>query len=386
MDACYRILTATGRGAIAVVRVWGVDADAVVDAVFRPLRGRSLSDTLPGRLRLGRAGIGVGDEVVAVRIPSAVPTLEIHCHGGTAALETVIRALEAAGAAPADPVAFARTQAEDALRARALEDLAAAPTLRAAGILLDQSRGALNRVLEALLDSSHPDPRAELDALIQRADVGTRLLSGWKVVIAGRPNVGKSRLFNAVAGYERSIVHSRPGVTRDVVSVRTAIGGWPVELSDTAGDREAEDDVERLGIGRARRERREADLVLLVLDRSEPLQAVDRELLESTSLPLVAANKSDLPPAWDLSAIANEDRRIYPVSAETGAGLEDLLRVWEARLVPDPPNPAVPSPSGRTIGSPSCKPGDTSTPGTALGSFVASRRPRRRGGGLRRRT
>ena len=128
-----------------------------------------------------------------------------------------------------------------------------------------------------------PPDASALDSLIGRAAVGVRLIGGWKVVIAGRPNVGKSRLFNALAGYERSIVNARPGVTRDVVSLRTAFGGWPVELCDTAGERAAEDAVERLGIARSQAERRDADLILVVLDRSEPLQAVDRELLGTES-------------------------------------------------------------------------------------------------------
>jgi tRNA modification GTPase len=345
MEAAFRVLTPRSRGAIAVVRVWGTGALVVVDTVFRPNRGRSLSETEYGRLRLGRAGKGVGDEVVAIRLDGMLPTVEIHCHGGTAAVASVVQSLIDAGAVSSDDDPVARRLSADRIRAQAIEDLAVAPTLKAAEILLDQSHGALDRSLEHLSkqvvlagDLGVASPLlAELDDLIRLAAVGIRLLCGWRVVIAGRPNVGKSRLFNALAGFERSIVNPQAGVTRDVVAVRTAFGGWPVELSDTAGDRESSDAVERLGIGRARRKRHDADLVLLVLDGSEPLQDVDVALLETTPNALVVANKNDLPIAWDAGRIDRTVSNVHSVSAETGAGLGDLMRAVGCRLVPEPP-------------------------------------------------
>jgi tRNA modification GTPase len=349
MKCSFRIMTAEGRAAIAVVRVRGPAALEVVESVFRPHRGRSLGGTEPGRLRLGRAGVGVGDEVVAVRLEGATPTVEIQCHGGAAAVAAVVGALEAAGAVRADRDPVALSRAEGRIRAQAMEDLAAAPTLRAAEILLDQVHGALGRSLESLIaEARRRAPLgtasavlADLDAIIRLGVVGTRLVRGWKVVIAGRPNVGKSRLFNAMAGYERSIVNPRPGVTRDVVSVRAAFGGWPVELCDTAGERDSPDVVERLGIGRARQERRDADLVLLVLDRSEPLREIDRDLLRTTASALVVANKCDLTPAWAAERLARESFGVHPVSAETGEGLDLLVHAVESRLVPDPPAPGA---------------------------------------------
>lgn len=350
MDAFFQILTAEGRGAIAVVRIWGSDMLALVDSVFRPYRGTSLSITAPGRLRLGRAGLGLGDEVVAVRLEDVTPTVEIQCHGGAAAVAAVVGALEAAGAVRANRGPGGLPSAGDRLRAQAMEDLAAAPTLRSAEVLLDQAHGALGHALEGLIREARgtlPIGRISpvlvgLDALIRRAEVGTRLLDGWKVVIAGRPNVGKSRLFNALAGFERSIVNPRAGVTRDVVSVRTAFGGWPVELADTAGERESDDAIERLGIGRARREREDADLVLLVLDRSEPLEDVDRWLLAHAGPALIVANKCDLPPSWETAALESEPGcRLCLVSAGTGQGLDTLMEAVESRLVPEAPEPGA---------------------------------------------
>ena len=352
MNARYEILTAEGRGAIAVVRISGPEALAVADAVFRPYRGRTLGDTTPGRLRLGRAGVGVGDEVVAVRFDEPMPMVEIHCHGGVAAIAAVARSLEKAGAVRSVPGGLDAPPYQDRIRAEAMEDLASAPTLKTAEILLDQADGALSRSLARLVSAAGCGaplgPKSplieELDTLIRRAEVGLRLISGWKLVIAGRPNVGKSRLFNALAGYERSIVNSRPGVTRDVVSIRAAFGGWPVELSDTAGERDSPDAIERLGIDRARQERRQADLLLLVLDRSEPLQEDDRELLLTTAGAMVVANKCDLTAAWDTGSLGSQALHLCSVSAETGQGLDDLVGAIGVRLVPDPPAPgeAVP--------------------------------------------
>lgn len=340
MNSRYQILTAPGRGAIALIRVRGSLAVRLVDSVFHPHRGKPLVDTAPGRLRLGRMGLGVGDEVVSVRLDADVPTVEIQCHGGPAAVAAVVGALEAAGAVPGSGL---ETASEDRIRAQAIEDLAFAPTLRTASILLDQAHGALSQAIDRLSDQNAADPPSgpdsplldQIDGLIRRGEVGTRLRTGWWVAIAGRPNVGKSRLFNALAGFERSIVDPRAGVTRDVVTLRTAFGGWPVELADTAGDRESIEAIEQIGIRRARQHRRDAHLVLLVLDRSERLREIDRHLLETVPRALVVANKSDRPPAWDPPPCG--DREFVPVSAETGEGLARLVGLLEHRLVPEPP-------------------------------------------------
>ena len=351
METYARIMTAEGRGAIAVVRVWGRGAVAVVDRVFRPARGKPMAGTRAGRLRLGRAGHGLGDEVVAVRLDAATPIVEIQCHGGSEAVRSVVAALEAAGARPwiggeAEP-GHEPGPAADPIAAQALADLPHAPTLRTAEILLDQAQGALGRDLERLRHDTRlgTEPTlGRLDALIGRGSVGLRLLTGWKVVISGRPNVGKSRLFNAMTGFARAIVDPTPGVTRDVVTFRTAFGGWPVELADTAGIRETADVIESQGIARTRREQQDADLALIVLDRSEPLQTIDRELIAANSGALLVVNKSDLPPTWDPGTVFAGSSTVATVSAERGEGLEELIAAIVGRLVPAPPTPgdAVP--------------------------------------------
>ncbi len=157
------------------------------------------------------------------------------------------------------------------------------------------------------------------------------------MVIAGRPNVGKSRLFNALVGFTRAIVDPTPGTTRDVVSVKAVFGGWPVELADTAGLRQSFDLVESIGIERSLREQQQADLVLIVLDQSLPLEAIDNELMASQSVSILVGNKSDQPPAWHAGDLSFRSRAIVTVSAHTGEGLAGLIDAIASRLVPKPP-------------------------------------------------
>ena len=339
-EAFVSRLTAEGRGAIAVLRIWGPKALEVADTIFRPHRGPRLAETLRGQLRIGRIGRGKGDEVVAVVLDGDPPAVEVQCHGGAAAIALVVEVLRAAGATSADKPQLTELLSDDPFAHDALDDLARAPTVATAEILLDQAHGALRGELVQLGDSIADEPDralAQLERLIGRARVGLRLLDGWRVVIAGRPNVGKSRLFNALVGFARAIVDPTPGTTRDVVSVNAVFGGWPVNLADTAGLREAFDPVESIGVERSRREQEQSDLILLVLDRSLPLQPIDRELIETNSAALLAVNKSDLPPAWNVDDLSLQSRSIVTVSAETGDGLAALIEMISRMLIPEPP-------------------------------------------------
>jgi tRNA modification GTPase len=337
-------MTPTGRGAIGVVQVWGEGAVEAANAVFRPARGARLIETPPGRPRLGRVGRGAGDEVVAVVLADDPPAVEIQCHGGPVAIELVVETLGKAGAGLAGPEEWAGSRASSSIRAEALVDLARATTVRTAEILLEQHLGALDRELEGLTEEIDQGPEValgHLDRLIARGDVGLRLISGWRVVIAGRPNVGKSRLLNALAGYQRAIVDPTPGTTRDAVSVRISLDGWPIELLDTAGLRTTDDAIERSGIERAIRRQAEADLVLRLVDRSGPLRDEDRELMASPGPSLQVASKADLPPAWDEAALGSVPGPIFVVSAESGEGLDRLIAGIVGRLVPEPPGPGA---------------------------------------------
>jgi tRNA modification GTPase len=333
------VLTAPGRGAVAVVRVWGLGALDLVNRAFRPNRGKSLAGSPAGRLRVGRVGLGVGDEVVAVVVEAELPEVEIQCHGGSAAVALVVETLVAGGATLRSARAWASHSSGSAIRAEAALALASAPTARVAEILLDQAEGALDDEIRQVLEVEPGLAISRLDELIERAKLGTRLVEGWRVVLAGRPNVGKSRLLNALAGYDRAIVDPTPGTTRDVVTVLVAFEGWPVELADTAGLRATLDPIEFEGVTQARARQHAADLVVVVLDRSEPLDELDRGVLLTHPEGLVVANKSDLPAVWDDPTIG-----ALAVSAERGDGVEELVRAIAARLVPSvpPPGSSVP--------------------------------------------
>ena len=340
----FNLLTGEGPGAIAVVRVWGTGAIDLVESVFRPGGAAPLSRTRPGRLRLGRIGAGLGDEVVVAILETGIPAVEIQCHGGPAVVSLVLEAIELAGAKHCERSELAGLDYsnDDELAAEALLDVAKAPTARTAEILLDQAQGALRAEISQLAELVKADSLAGLagvDILIGRGLLGLRLLCGWKVVIAGRPNVGKSRLLNALCGFHRAIVDGAPGTTRDVVAFRTAIEGWPVELADTAGLRATSDAVEKLGVEKTSKELGTADLVLLVLDRSEILQPIDRQLIAEISGALVIANKSDLPAAWQVDDARLGTCEVISVSAERGDGLDELVGAIAKRLVPNPPSP-----------------------------------------------
>jgi tRNA modification GTPase len=276
--------------------------------------------------------------VVAVVLeePGGVLEVEIQCHGGQAAVSLVVEAMQATGVKHRSAEQWQARRAASPLRGQANADLGNSETIRAALVLLDQSAGALDEAITRLVDRIEVDPgrvAEELVALIRRGILGTRLLTGWRVVLAGRPNVGKSRLLNALAGYGRSIVSPTPGTTRDVVTVRTAIDGWPVELADTAGLRATDDPIESGGVTLARARQVGADLVLLVLDRSEPLTEADRGLLAGPTTSLIVCNKADLPASWEPEESWGE---VAIVSADRGDGLDHLLDRVARRLVPDP--------------------------------------------------
>jgi tRNA modification GTPase len=289
-------------------------------------------------------GAGIGDEVVAAILATEIPAIELQCHGGPAAVSLVLRAIELAGARNCErsELAVLDYPSGDELCARALDDLSSAPTVRTAEILLEQAQGALSAAVVRLAELAKTDRvagLAALELLIARSSLGLRLLCGWKVVIAGRPNVGKSRLLNALCGFHRAIVDEVPGTTRDVVAFRTAIEGWPVELADTAGVRTTVDEIESLGVEKTRKELETADLVLLVLDRSENLRPIDRQLIEEMPRALVVANKSDLPAAWRFKDAQLVVEEVLTVSAQRGDGLVELTQAIMRRLVPNPPSP-----------------------------------------------
>jgi tRNA modification GTPase len=193
----------------------------------------------------------------------------------------------------------------------------------------------------ALAHGNRAKAANQLADLIARAPLGLHLTKPWQVALAGRPNVGKSSLLNALCGYERAIVHSTPGTTRDLVSAQTAIDGWPVQLIDTAGLHASSDPLETAGMELARSRLVEADLVLLVFEATADCTDDDNRLLAEYPSAVRVANKCDLLAPGDRSSMALE---AILTSALTGEGLAELLRLIADCLVPRPPQPgeAVP--------------------------------------------
>jgi tRNA modification GTPase len=335
------VLTPAGRGAVATVLVAGHNAPAIVGRHFRPASGRPLASLPFGQIVFGRWGAEPGEGLVVVgRGPEHV---EIHCHGGNAAVAAVLDTLTQAGCETTPWQAWAHDGRRDRIEAEALECLARAATERTAAILLDQYTGALRRAIDEIArwlstpyDAGLAAARDALRTLDARASLGRRLAAPFQVVLAGRPNVGKSSLINALLGYRRSIVYDEPGTTRDVVTAITALEGWLIELSDTAGLREGGGPLEAAGVQLTGRRAAQADLIALVFDASRPWSADDERLLADWPGALVVHTKADLPP--DTSRPRPPG---VPASGVAPAGTEGLAMAIVTRLVPTPPPPGA---------------------------------------------
>jgi tRNA modification GTPase len=334
------VLTPPGRGAVAVVLVAGRDATRIVDRCFEPA-GRHAVESAPiGRILLGRWGGADGEELVVCR--RATDEVEVHCHGGVAAVESIVERLVSIGCRTLTWRDWLRATEDDLVRAEARIALADAPTARTAAILLDQLHGALGgamgRALSAIECGELRRATAELDAMLAFRDLGRHLTVPWRVVLAGPPNVGKSSLINALAGFQRSIVSHVLGTTRDVVTTVTAIDGWPVELADTAGRRDSGDELESAGVALADEAAARADLVLLVGDaRGTPTSLEDIRLRESTCY-LHVQNKVDL--LRQPTDLVGKPRLLL-TSAVTGEGIVALVGAIGEALVPHAPQAGV---------------------------------------------
>ena len=371
-DTIAAIATGSVLSAIGVVRVSGPDTLAVVDRVFRPLQGAPMSERPDRKLILGRLSDPDGavlDVCLATvsRGPNSYTgedTAELQCHGSPMVLRQALEALFAAGARQAKAGEFTRRAfvngRMDLTQAEAVVDLIDAQTPRAAENAAAQLEGAVTRGTDAVYDTlagicshyhavlDYPDEdiedfelahyRAALDdAAGQLARLrntfrrGSVLKNGVPCAILGRPNVGKSSLMNALVGYDRAIVTSIPGTTRDTIEEKAVLGGVLLRLVDTAGLRETEDPVERIGVQRAKGAADAAELALVLLDGSVPFTEEDEAVLEAAQAAeniIVLRSKADLPTAW-----TRED--VLPVSAVTGEGLPALEAAVAALYPPD---------------------------------------------------
>ncbi|HSH12152.1 MAG TPA: tRNA uridine-5-carboxymethylaminomethyl(34) synthesis GTPase MnmE [Desulfurivibrionaceae bacterium] len=362
------IATPPGPGGIGIIRISGSEARPILGRIFRPSRDREL---LSHRLTYGwivdPASGQTLDEVMAVLM--AAPhsytredVVEIQSHSSYLILQQLLGLVLKVGAIPAEPGEFTKRAflngRLDLTRAEAVIDLLQAQTSQGLQIAVSLLRGSLQERVEAVRQQllsvrallevaiDFPDDDLEiinptlllpnladqviapLEELLRAADRGRIYREGISVVILGRPNVGKSSLLNSLLKEERAIVTEIPGTTRDTIEDFLNIKGMPVRIVDTAGIRENAEAVEELGIQRARRKQEGADLVLLVVDGADGVQADDLALLGSLAgrPALLVVNKIDLCPARQLEefSTAAPGLPVVAVSARTGAGLAEL--------------------------------------------------------------
>ncbi len=342
--SAFAVLTPPGRGGIAVIRCTGSGAQRALRACFRPTTDGAGLPPVAG-LAYGHIAGADGrplDEVILCRAARAA--YEVNCHGGPAAVAAVCSALAALGLEQVDADALLEIEGAGPIERDARRLLSRATTPLAARILLDQLGGALGAAIERVCG---PLAAGQTDEAAGRI---ARLLDRWRycgrfladpprIVIAGRPNVGKSTLLNRLVGAERAITSREPGTTRDYVEADAAVAGLPVVLVDTAGLREARGVIERLGVERAREQATRAALLLYLLDATVGVTAEDdTALARFDERSLVVWNKAD---AATGPLVAPG---VAAISALTGAGIEGLSEAILARLEYRSPEPgeAVP--------------------------------------------
>ncbi|HCU37884.1 MAG TPA: tRNA uridine-5-carboxymethylaminomethyl(34) synthesis GTPase MnmE [Armatimonadetes bacterium] len=367
-DTIVAVSTPPGRGGIGIVRLSGPEAVSVAACVFRPANAardpltQCSFTTCFGHVFDGEQVI---DEAIltVMRAPHTYTTqdvAEISCHGGIAPVRRTLELCLKAGARVADPGEFTMRAYYygriDLAQAEAVADIVNATTEAGRQAAVAQLGGALSGCIEGfrqriidllveveasidfvdedieLIDAAEIASRTsgvitDIDELLSTAQRGRVLREGLRVTIAGRPNVGKSSLLNALLRANRAIVAELPGTTRDVIEDVLTIGGLPVVLSDTAGVRDTDSPVEAEGVLRSRQAMAAADMVLLVIDSSEPLAAEDRQLLAALDgrPHIVVMNKEDLPARVDAGEVARlASGATVWISARDGTHIQDL--------------------------------------------------------------
>ncbi len=369
-DTIVAIATPPGAGGLGVVRISGPQARDIASSMLRLSQGAEWQPRLAIVAELLDDGGATVDQVVATwfaapRSYTAEDVVEISCHGSPVVLRHCLDRALRAHARPANPGEFTlRAYLNgriDLPQAEAVQDLIAATTLHQARVAAQQLEGSVSRalapakaqlveliaLLEAGIDFAEDDVSFATDdaiagrirpiaaSLTRLADTfrfGKLIHNGITLAIVGRPNVGKSSLFNALLQQDRAIVTHIPGTTRDTVSETFSLDGIPVRLVDTAGIRESADFVERLGIDRSRQAMADADITLVVVDLSQPLSPGDLALLARAAaqgLYLAVGSKADLP------CLCQTEVPLLATSAATGNGLPELGRRILALIAPD---------------------------------------------------
>ena len=379
-DTIAAIATGTQVSAIGIIRLSGDETFRVIDRLFFPYSGKKMSESADRRLIFGELR-DRGGELLDVclctisRAPHSYTgenTAELQCHGSPTVLRAALDELFALGARQAAPGEFTKRAflngRMELCAAEAVADIIDAETVECAKNAAGQLSGAISRkvdgIYSALTDiSSHyhavldyPDEDiedfqlesyegsltsalTELERLLQSHERGKLMTGGIPAAIAGRPNAGKSSLLNALLGYDRAIVTAIPGTTRDTIEEKLRIGRLTLRLIDTAGIRDTDDEVERLGVERSRAAMNKAELVMAVVDGSGEITDEDREVIaqaEAAPKGIVVLSKRDIaePDAEITTALP-----VVSLSSVTGDGMDELERVIAERF----PLPEVPA-------------------------------------------
>ncbi len=329
------VATPAGRGAVATVLVRSESGCHDISRFFQSIRVAELIDVPIDRITYGKWSHPDGKSEDLVICRRSETLIEIHCHGGNFASRAIVERLIELGYQELRWQQWLETVDDDPIVVAAKTSLAAATTRRTATILLNQAQGALSRSIAEsiqLLQQNQVElAESRLKDLQASFSWGRLLTEPQRVVLSGPPNVGKSSLLNALLGFERSIVYDQPGTTRDALAASTAIDGWPMQLTDTAGLRSTDDSIESEGVQISKRQLASSDLVLLVFDSSQAWTDANHELWKSTTLTqntIVIFNKADLPssdskrPAGMLTSAMNQ------------SGVDELLEAIRQKLVP----------------------------------------------------
>lgn len=366
-DTIAAVATAMSSSGIGIVRISGDEAFDVILRIFRRKNGKTPADLKSHRVYYGYIYDGEErlDEVLVLVMKgphsyTAEDTVEIDCHGGVLMMKRILETVLKYGARPAEPGEFTKRAflngRIDLSQAEAVIDVINAKNQYALKSSVSQLSGAVSeRIREmrgkilyeiAFIESALDDPEhisldgygerlretlkplaEETARLIRSADDGRIMVEGIKTVILGKPNAGKSSLMNVLLGEERAIVTDIAGTTRDILEEHIRMQGISLNIVDTAGIRETEDVVEKIGVDRAKQTAAEADLIIYVVDGSCPLDENDRRIMEMVRdrKCVVLLNKTDLEQvvtAEELEQLSG--KRVVPVSAKEGTGIEEL--------------------------------------------------------------
>ena len=376
-DTISAVATALGEGSIGIIRLSGPRSLEIADRIFHPVSGKKLGKYPHNTLVYGHIidmdAVTVDEAlVVFMRAPrsyTAENVVEIQAHGGLQSLKKILSLTYEAGARPAEPGEFTKRAflngRIDLAQAEAVMDIIRARSEVSLKLALRQQQGQLSKEvaflrrrlldvivnLEAVIDYPEEDieeitfqnvkntvydVQGDIALLLNNAHTGKIMREGMKTAIIGRPNVGKSSLLNSLLSEERAIVSEIPGTTRDVIEEQLLIDGIPLVLSDTAGIRDTEDYVEKIGVEKTRKILEEAELAIVVLDGSQPLQIEDREILLAVKQKsyVIIVNKCDLPQQIDFAALNAEygEENIMRLSAKTSVGVNDFI-AWLKKYV-----------------------------------------------------